>query len=496
MAERYDIAIVGAGIVGCCIARHLSQFDVSICLIEAGNDVALGASKANGGLVHAGYDPAPGTVKAQVNARGCELYGRWSEELGFGFRRTGSMVLGFSDDDRAHLERLLANGRANGVPELEIIDAERAHELEPRANPVAVCALWCPSTGYVDPFEVAIAAAENAVSNGVVFMRSARVERINRTPGGDFEIGTGAGTVQCGILINAAGSGSAEISRMAGGEEFSLTWRQGNIVVLDKEPRALMPLYPIPTPVSKGVIVTGTVHNNTVITATAAQRTPGDLDTYPADVNALLSGARKPVPDLDTRRVVRAFAGGRAVIEGVNDFLIGASTCAEGLFHAAGIQSPGVASAPAIAERMEAVLRGAGIRLEARTDWNPRRPAPDDFDVASLSRKQELIAADSTWGSIVCRCETVPEAEIVAAIHRTPGAISVEGIKRRCRAGMGRCQSGFCQSRTVSILARELGCSPADVPLEDEGSWIVGGALKTPDACDAPDRPPAGGDRA
>ncbi len=496
MAERYDIAIVGAGIVGCCIARHLSRFDVSICLIEAGNDVALGASKANGGLVHAGYDPAPGTVKAQVNARGCELYGHWSEELGFGFRRTGSMVLGFSDDDRAHLERLRANGHANGVPELEIIDAERVHELEPRANPEAVCALWCPSTGYVDPFEVAIAAAENAVSNGVVFLRNARVEHIGRTPGGGFEIDTAAGTVLSHILINAAGSGAADISRMAGGEEFSLVWRQGNIVVLDKEPRALMPLYPIPTPISKGVIVTGTVHNNTVITATAAQRTPGDLDTYAVDVEALLAGARKLVPDLDTRRVVRAFAGGRAVIEGVNDFLIGPSARTKGLFHAAGIQSPGVASAPAIAERMETILREAGVALAPRADWNPQRPAPDDFDTASFSHKQELIAADPAWGAIVCRCETVPEAEIVAAIHRAPGAVSVEGIKRRCRAGMGRCQSGFCQSRTVSILARELGCSPADIPLEDEGSWIVNGLLKTPGACGAAERLSAEGDQA
>lgn len=496
MSDRYDIAIVGAGIVGCCIARHLSRFDASICLIEAGNDVALGASKANGGLVHAGYDPASGTVKAQVNARGCELYGQWSDELGFWFRRTGSMVLGFSEDDRAHLERLLANGRANGVPELEIINAERVHELEPRANPKATCALWCPSTGFVDPFDVAIAATENAAANGVVFMRSARVERIGRVASGDFELDTSAGTVQCGVLINAAGSGSAEISRMAGGEEFNLTWRQGNIVVLDKEPRALMPLYPIPTPISKGVIVTGTVHNNTVITATAAQRTPGDLDTYTTDVETLLAGARKLVPDLDTRRVVRAFAGGRAVIEGVNDFLIGASSRAKGLFHAAGIQSPGVASAPAIAERMETILREAGVALAPRADWNPQRPAPDDFDLASFSRKQELIAADPAWGAIVCRCETVPEAEIVAAIHRAPGAVSVEGIKRRCRAGMGRCQSGFCQSRTVSILARELGCDPADVPLEDEGSWIVNGLLKTPGACGAAERPSAGGDRA
>ena len=481
MTETFDIAIVGAGITGCAIARQLARFDLSICVVEAANDIVLGASKANGGLVHAGYDPAPGTVKAQVNARGCELYGTWAQELGFLFRRTGSMVLGFSDEDRAHLEQLWCNGHVNGVPELTIIDPERIHGLEPRASADATCALWCPSTGFVDPFEVAIAALENAVANGVKIMRSAPVEAIKVAGSGDdvrFTLATPVGNVRCRHLINAAGNGAADISHMAGAEEFQMVWRQGNIVVLDKEPRTLMPLYPVPTPVSKGVIVTGTVHGNTVITATAAVREAGDTQTYASDVNALLTGARKLVPDLDTRRVVRAFAGGRPVIQGTNDFFIGQSAVVPGLFQAAGIQSPGVASAPAIAERMELVLRETGVELHERADWNPIRRAPDDFDRAPLARKEELIESDPTWGQIVCRCETVPEAEIVAAIRRQPGAVSVEGVKRRCRAGMGRCQSGFCQSRVVAILARELDCNPSEVLLEDAGSWLVEGPLK------------------
>ena len=351
MAETFDIAIVGAGITGCAIARQLARFDLSICVVEAANDIALGASKANGGLVHAGYDPAAETVKAQVNARGCELYGTWAQELGFLFCRTGSMVLGFNDEDRTHLEQLRCNGHVNGVPELSIVGPDRIHELEPRASADATCALWCPSTGFVDPFEVAIAALENAVANGVTFMRSAPVEAIE-VAGGEatdgavrFTLATPAGEVRCRYLINAAGNGAADISHMAGAEEFQMVWRQGNIVVLDKEPRALMPLYPVPTPVSKGVIVTGTVHGNTVITATAAVREPGDTQTYASDVNALLNGARKLVPDLETHRVVRAFAGGRPVIRGTNDFFIGQSAVVPGLFQAAGIQSPGVASA-------------------------------------------------------------------------------------------------------------------------------------------------------
>ncbi len=274
-------------------------------------------------------------------------------------------------------------------------------------------------------------------------------------------LATSAGNVHCRYLINAAGNGTADISHMAGAEEFQMVWRQGNIVVLDKEPRTLMPLYPVPTPVSKGVIVTGTVHGNTVITATAAVREPGDTQTYADRCPRAPTGARKLVPDLDTRRVVRAFAGGRPVIQGTNDFFIGQSAVVPGLLQAAGIQSPGVASAPAIAERMEQVLRNAGVALRERSDWDPIRRAPDDFDRAPLALKEKLIKSDPAWGQIVCRCETVPEAEIVAAIRRRPGAVSVEGVKRRCRAGMGDARAAFRQSRVVAILARELGWTPA-----------------------------------
>ena len=488
--ERYDIAIVGAGITGCAIARQLSRYDISLCVLESGNDVALGASKANGGLVHAGYDPAPHTVKATVNARGCELYGAWSRELGFTFHRTGSLVVGFTSDDRERLMALYRNGIANGVDKLPaapghaeelrfriIDDAEDLHELEPRVSDRATCGLWCAATGVVDPFEVAIAAAENAAANGVGFLMGTRVRSIHQANRG-FEIETDTGSVGARYLINAAGSGCADISRMAGGEKLELDWRQGNIVILDKEPRPFLPLYPVPTPVSKGVIVAGTVHGNTVITATARLREPGDDDTYAQDVEELLEGARRLVPDLDTKRVVRPFAGGRAVIKGMNDFLICRSHLQPRLFQAAGMQSPGVASAPAVAERMERLLREAGIELRERASWNPIRKAPVDFDLAEPEEQDRLIADDPAWGHIFCRCETVPEAEVVAAIRRVPGARSVEGVKRRCRAGMGRCQGGFCQSRVVAVLARELGCNPSEVPLEDVGSPLLYGTVK------------------
>ncbi len=477
-----DIAIVGGGIIGCTIARELSRYSLRALVVEAANDIACGTTKANGGLIHSGYDPAPGTMKSKVNARGNNLYSVWSKELGFEFKRTGSMVLAFSQNDCVHLQTLLENGRANGVDGLEIIGRERIHELEPQASPDAIQALYCPHTGIVDPFEVAIAAAENAAANGVEFLFNAPVHSIEQS-GDSFILRTPEEDIRARWIVNAAGCYADVISNMAGGEHFEIGWRQGNLLVLDKNAttEAIMPIYPVPSPTTKGVVVMGTVHGNVLIGSTAVMREKGDLSCYAADINELMAGAAKLVPSLDVRSSIRQFAGGRAVITDTNDFFIGQSKVQPHLFQAAGIQSPGVASAPAIAEYMVECLRDAGVPLSPNPYFNPIRRAPEDFDIATTERQDELIGSDPAWGRIVCRCETVPEAEIVAAIHRTPGATSVEGVKRRCRAGMGRCQSGFCQSRVVDILSRQLGIAPAKVLLENPGSEIVLGPVKGDD---------------
>lgn len=477
-----DIAIIGGGIIGCAIARELSRYSPQTLVVEAANDIACGTTKANGGLIHSGYDPAPGTMKSKVNARGNKLYSAWSKELGFEFKRTGSMVLAFTQSDCAHLQTLLENGQANGVDGLEIIGPERIHELEPQASPNAIQALYCPHTGIVDPFDVAIAAAENAAANGVEFLLNAPVRSIEQQ-NDSFILHTPKGDISAKWLINAAGCYADTISRMAGGEHFEIGWRQGNLLVLDKNvtAKSIMPIYPVPTPTTKGVVVMGTVHGNILIGSTAIMREKGDLSCYAADIEELMAGATKLVPSLDVRSSIRQFAGGRAVITDTNDFFIGQSKLQHRLFQAAGIQSPGVASAPAIAEYMVECLRNAGVPLPQNPNFNPIRHAPEDFDIASIEHQDELIQGDPAWGRIVCRCETVPEAEIVTAIHRTPGATSVEGVKRRCRAGMGRCQSGFCQSRVVDILSRELGIAPAKVLLENPGSEIVLGPVKGDD---------------
>ena len=286
-----DIAIIGGGIIGCAIARELSRYSPQTLVVEAANDIACGTTKANGGLIHSGYDPAPGTMKSKVNARGNKLYSAWSKELGFEFKRTGSMVLAFTQSDCAHLQTLLENGRANGVDGLEIIGPEQIHELEPQASPDAIQALYCPHTGIVDPFDVAIAAAENAAANGVEFLLNAPVRSIEQQ-NDSFILHTPEGDISAKWLINAAGCYADVISDMAGGEHFKIGWRQGNLLVLDKNvtAKSIMPIYPVPTPTTKGVVVMGTVHGNILIGSTAIMREKGDLSCYAADIEELMAG--------------------------------------------------------------------------------------------------------------------------------------------------------------------------------------------------------------
>lgn len=350
MTETFDITIVGAGITGCAIARQLARFDLSICVVEAANDIALGASKANGGLVHAGYDPAPGTVKAQVNARGCELYGTWAQELGFLFCRTGSMVLGFNDEDRAHLEQLRSNGLTNGVPELSIVGPDRIHELEPRASADATCALWCPSTGFVDPFEVAIAALENAVANGVTFMRSASVEAIEVAGSGDdarFTLATPVGQRVLPLLDQRRRQRCREHLTYGGRRGVPDGLASGQHRGAGQGAARAHAALPRSHAGFQGRYRHGHCARQHRDHRNGCRARAGRHADLCEHVNALLNGAHKLVPDLDTRRVVRAFAGGRPVIKGTNDFFIGQSAVVPGLFQAAGIQSPGVASAPA-----------------------------------------------------------------------------------------------------------------------------------------------------
>lgn len=479
--KKFDVIIIGAGISGCAIARDLARYQLSIAVLEKSLDVSTGTSKANGGIVHGGDDPMPGTLKAKLNVRGVELYPQYAKELGFRYKETGSMVIGFNEEDLKYLEKLYDQGIQNGVQGIELIqDSKRILELEPQCSKDAKYAVYCPHCGIVDPFEVAIAMIENAVDNGVQLFLGEPVIAITQTDAG-YLIETPKDTYECTYIINAAGLHADDVSRLAGLNEYSIIARHGDLLMLDKEcgVKNLMPLYPIPSKESKGTVALSTLAGNVIVSATAVYREKDDTYSYQEGIDALIAGATKLVENLNPRKIIRTFAGERAVLENNNnDFWIKPSSTQPHFFHVAGIQSPGVASAPALAEYVIEMLKKNGVPLTEKENWNPHREEPVDFSELSKEKQNELIQKNPSYGRIVCRCETVTEGEIIDAIHRNPKATTVEAIKRRTRAGMGRCQSGFCQSKVVHILAKELNIPMEEIRLESQDSWLLTGQVK------------------
>ena len=478
--KAYDVVIVGGGIVGCFIARELSRYRLSIAVCEKETDIGVATTKANSGLVHGGYDPKPGSLKARLNVEGNRRYSEVAAELGFAFKRNGSLSLGFCEEDRPRLEALARNAVANGLTGCRLVSRDEILKLEPAASPEATSAFLCPHTAAVDPFDAAIACMENAVANGAHLYLHSPVGAISRE-NGHFRLRLPQGEIIARHIINAAGLYADDVARLAGAGEYTISARRGDMLMLDKEcgRKPKMSLYPVPTPLTKGVIVSPTLHNSILLGATAGPGQKDDLGSTAAGVAELLAGALRLAPGLNPAKVIRPFAGERAVLDNYdNDFYIKPSIEAPGFFHVAGIQSPGVAAAPAIALYVIDMLRDWGVPLEERPDFEPRRVARPVFSALSRAGQERLIQSDPAYGHIVCRCETVTEAEIVAAARANPQAATLDAVKRRTRAGMGRCQSGFCQSRVLRILARELDKEPWEIPLESEGSVVVLGEVK------------------
>ncbi|MBC7264574.1 MAG: NAD(P)/FAD-dependent oxidoreductase [Chloroflexi bacterium] len=474
MSEVYDVAVVGAGVVGCLIARALSRYQLKILLLDKEADVCCGASKANTAIVHAGYDPKPGTQKAILNVGGNAMYDQLCTELGVHFLRCGTYVVAFSDDDVQTLDDLLKRGQRNGVPGLRIISREEMIRAEPHINPEVRAALYTPSGGIVDPFGLTIAAAENAVANGVEVRLETEVTGLLRHEGRVKGVVAGTQSFRSHFVVNAAGVYADEIMRMAGLDGFTIRPRRGEYFVFDREMSPVRSvLFPCPTPVSKGIVVTTTTHGNTMVGPNAQDiESKEDTRVTAEGLDEVLHGAQRLVPSLDPRAVIRVFAGLRAV-GSTGDFLIEAAREAPGLINVAGIESPGLSAAPAIAERVVEILREEGLALYPKSDYNPIRVPPPDFSELSHRERAALIATDPRYGRIVCRCETVTEGEIVAAIHGLVPARNYDAIKRRTRCGSGRCQGGFDTPRVLEILARELGCPATKVTLNGPGSELV-----------------------
>ena len=480
-----DVAIIGGGVIGALIARELSRFSLRVVLLEKESDIAAETSSANSGIVHAGYDAKPGSLKARMNVEGTRLMAQVARELDVPYKQNGSLVLAFDEADQRKLDELLLQGRENGVPDLRLLDAAAVRALEPAVSHQVVGALYAPTAGIICPYQLTVGAMENAVANGVTLLRSWPVRRIRRMNGPSrFLLMSDRESLSAAYVVNAAGLYADEVAAMVGDLSFRIHPRKGEYLLLDKGLGRTVKtvVFQTPGPLGKGILVTPTADGNLLLGPNALDvPDKGDTDTSFEGLQHVATGARRSVPSVDTRAVIRSFAGLRAASDN-GDFVIGPARDVEGFYHVAGIESPGLSSAPAIALDVCRQLVDGGLTMEPKPDWNPLRQPVHRFSDMDAQARAAAVAQNPHFGHIVCRCETVTEAEIVDAIRRPAGAITLDGLKRRTRAGMGRCQGGFCTPRAVEILSRELGISPDAVTKRGTGSNILAGPTK-PEAC-------------
>ena len=473
-----DVVIIGAGVVGCSIARELSRYDLQIQVLERASDVCEGTSKANSGIVHAGFDAHPGTLKAKMNVAGNEKMEALSRELDFPFQRNGSLVLCFAEKDRDKLEKLLEQGIANGVKELRIIEKEELRQMEPDISREAVAALYAPTGGIVCPFGLTIAMAENAAVNGVEFNLETQVFSVKRKEN-HYLVTTSRGEVECLAVVNAAGVYADTFHNMVSGRRLHIIPRKGEYCLLDKKVGNYVhsTIFQLPTVYGKGVLVTPTVHGNLLIGPTAADIEDKEaVSTTGEGIADVQKRAALSVEKLPTKQIITSFAGLRAHEEG-GDFVLGEPEDAPGFFDAAGIESPGLTCAPALGEYL-AGLVAERLKAEKKENFVAARKGIPNMALASEEERKKLIAENPAFADVVCRCELVTEGEILAAIHRPVGATTLDGVKRRTRAGMGRCQAGFCSPRTVELLARELNRDMAEITKNEKGSEFLTGYIK------------------
>lgn len=473
LPQQADVVVIGGGVVGCAIARELSRYSVSVVLLEKAPDVAMGTSKANSGILHAGFDNEPGSLKARLNVRGAHLYQSVSEELGIPRRRVGSLVVAFDEAQRGTLEDLRRRGIENGLTGLALWGRDELLAHEPNLSREVAGALWAPMAAIVCPFSATIAFAENAIRNGARMVTECAVTGIDVVGNRVRAVETTLGRIATSFVVNAAGVHSGEVAAMAGDDSFAITPRRGEYILFDHSVSDLVGsvVFPTPSNVSKGILVSPTVHGNVFIGPNASEVDNGeDHETTGRGFAEIIAGARRMVPNLPLANAITEFAGVRAVAG--KDFIVGLSPLVGGLVHAAGIQSPGLTAAPAIAETVVEWLGEAGLQLVPNPAFLPINPARPKFAELGSSERAKLIETNPRHGRIICRCEQITEAEIVAAIRAPCGARTMDGVKRRVRAGMGRCQGGFCGPRVTAILARELGIPVTAVRKDSAGSWL------------------------
>ena len=450
---KFDCVIIGGGVTGAAVARELSRYTKNICVVERCEDVCCGTSKANSAIVHAGFDAAAGSLMAKLNVEGSKMMEALSKELDFSYKRNGSLVLCFEEAQLPQLEKLMQNGVANGVEGLEILSGDRVREMEPNVSDDCVAALWAPTGAIVCPFGLTIALAENAAQNGVEFRFNTEVTGF--VPTGDgWQVQTNNGILETKTIVNAAGVYAADLHNMVSAEKLHITPRKGEYCLLDKQAGSHVSrtIFQLPGKLGKGILVTPTVHGNLLLGPTALDLEDKEgVDTTAPGLDQVLSKAGMSVKNIPMRQVITSFAGLRAH-EDAHEFRIGEISDAPGFFDCAGIESPGLSSAPAIGV-MAAKQVAEKLSLARRNDFVAARKGILDPKSLPFAERQKLVAEQPAYGRILCRCEQISEGEILDAVRRPLGAKSLDGIKRRTRAGMGRCQGGFCGPKIMELLA-------------------------------------------
>jgi glycerol-3-phosphate dehydrogenase len=486
--KRYDVVVIGAGVNGCAVARELSKWKRRVAVLERALDVCEGTSKANSGIVHAGHDAIPGTLKAKLNVLGNERMEALSGELDFPFKRNGSLVLSFDTDGLSVLEELKMRGEKNGVAGLRILKREEVLAMEPNLSDGIVAALYAPTGGIVCPFGMTIALAENAAENGVDFYLGHEVTSIEKQTDKDnvafYRIQTGEECFETPVVVNAAGVYADAIHNMVSAHKIKITARKGEYCLMDKKVGDMVhsTIFQLPSKLGKGILVTPTVHGNLLVGPTAEDIDNKEgVDTTAAGIEIVLSMGSRSAKKVSAGQVITTFAGLRAHLEdeegGNSAFLIEQVKDAPGFFDVAGMESPGLTCAPAVAEYVAQLVQ-TYAPAEERDDFCARRIGIPNMALASDEERMRLIAENPAYANVICRCELVTEAEIVEAIHRPVGATTLDGVKRRTRAGMGRCQSGFCSPKVVEILARELETDRGNIKKSGADSVVLTGYTK------------------
>lgn len=470
----YDVAIIGCGIIGANTAYELSRYKLKVAVLEASNDVSNATTKANSAILHAGYDPEPGTLMARLNVAGVEMAKELCEKLDVERGQVGSLVLAFDEADMKLIHRLFHNGEENGVPGIRILKKDEVIAMEPKVSKKVIGALYAPSAAIVSPWELCIALAEVAVQNGAELFLDSPATAIDKEADGSYTIHTPKGDFRAKYVVNAAGCDADKIHEMVGGCGFVTKHNVGEYYLLDKTQNVMANhvIFQCPTKEGKGVLVAPTVHGNLIVGPNASPaKGSGDVANSAEGLEYVRRLAQKSVPGINFRENIRNFSGVRAQTDH-DDFIIEESRQAKGFINLAGIKSPGLSAAPAIAVMAVDLLRKAGLATENKDSFIDTRKR-NIFRRMTPEQRRAAIEENPLYGRVVCRCETITEGEIVDAIHRPIVPTSIDAIKRRCNPGMGRCQGGFCGPRVHEILSRELGIPMDQIEMDEHGSYIL-----------------------